>query len=151
MVALYIRKLTSSTDRFVVYPEIQNFLGIDYFVFVPVKDKTEACTPAKMPRPSKSSVLYLIQVATGASHRGDTIGRALDIVKKVFSDMTVSVHVVIIIARGDTLAYPLTKCIFENITILNLYEETSSCLQELLQSNSLLHNFYLQLVKKKPE
>lgn len=151
MVALYIRKLTSSTDRFVVYPEIQNFLGIDYFVFVPVKDKTEACTPAKMPRPSKSSVLYLIQVATGASHRGDTIGRALDIVKKVFSDMTVTIHVVIIIARGDTLAYPLTKCSFENITILNLYEETSSCLQELLQSNSLLHNFYLQLVKKKPE
>lgn len=151
MLALYIKKLTSSTDRFVVYPEIQHFLGIDYFVFVPVKDKTEACTPAKMSRPSKSSVLYLIKVATGATHRGDTIGRALDVVKKVFSDMTITIHVVIIIARGDALAYPLTKCSFENITILNLYEETSSCLQELLQSNSLLHNFYLQLVKKKPE
>lgn len=151
MLALYIKKLTSSTDRFVVYPEIQHFLGIDYFVFVPVKDKTEACTPAKMSRPSKSSVLYLIKVATGATHRGDTIGRALDVVKKVFSDMTITIHVVIIIARGDALAYPLTKCSFENITILNLYEETSSCLQELLQSNSLLHNFYLKLVKKKPE
>lgn len=151
MVAWYIKKLTSSTNRFVVYPEIQNFLGIDYFVFVPVKEKTEACNPAKMSRPSKSSVLYLVQVATGATHRGDMIGRALNVIKKVFSDMNITIHVVIIIARGDAYAYQLTKCSFENITILNLYEKTPSCLQELLLSNSLLHNFYLQLVKNKSE
>lgn len=151
MVALYVKKLTASTDKFVVYPEIQNFLGIDYFVFVTIKEETDVCTPAKMSRPSRNSVLYLMQIATGATHSGDTIGRALDVVKSVFSDTTITIHVVVIIARSDANAYPLTKCSFENITILNLYEETPSCLQELLQSDNLLHNFYLQLVRKKQD
>jgi hypothetical protein len=149
MVASYIKKLAVSTDKFVVYPEIPNLLGFDYCVFVPMKDEMEACSPAKISRPS--SVLYLVQVTTGDSYRGDVIGRALDVVKSVFSDMAITISVVIIIAKGETLVYPLTKCKFENITILNLHEKTSSLLQELLQSNSLLHNFYLQFVRKKQE
>lgn len=55
------------------------------------------------------------------------IGWVLDIVKKVFLDMIVFVYVVIIIVRGDIFVYLLIKCIFENIIILNLYEEILSC------------------------
>lgn len=151
-VALYLKELATSVDKFVVYPEIQDFLGMDYFVYVTIRmDETEVCSPAKKLRPCKNSVLYLVQVATGATLRGERIGQALNVVKSVFSDTTVAVHVVIIIARSDTLAYPLTSCCLKNITILNLYEKTSSCLQDLLQSNSLLYNFFLRLVRSKQD
>lgn len=146
--ALYIKQLTVSSDKLLVYPQVQNFMGVDYFVYKTDSSEMEACSPAKILKTKENSVLYLVQVATGATRRGDTIGQALDIVKKVFSDVNVTIHVVVIIAQSDYKPYTLTKCMFENITVLNLYENTSSALQTLMQSNALLYKFYLQLIKK---
>eukprot|EP00105_Crassostrea_gigas_P043142 XP_019927290.1 PREDICTED: uncharacterized protein LOC109620094 [Crassostrea gigas] len=146
--AFYIKQRIGSTDKLLVYPQDQNLLGVDYFVYRTDSGGMEACSPAKKLKTKENSVLYLVQVATGATHRGDTIGQALDVVKRVFSDIDVTIHVVVIIAQSDYTPYTLTKCRFENITVLNLYENSSSVLQTLLQSNALLYKFYLQLIKK---
>lgn len=145
---MYIKQRIGSTDKLLVYPRDRNLLGVDYFVYRTDSGGMEACSPAKKLKTKENSVLYLVQVATGATHRGDTIGQALDVVKRVFSDIDITIHVVVIIAQSDYKPYTLTKCRFENITVLNLYENSSSVLQTLLQSNALLYKFYLQLIKK---
>lgn len=145
--ASYLKQLIGSTDKLLVYPQVQNCMGVDYFVYRTDSGDIEACSPAKRLKTKENSVLHLVQVATGATHRGDTIGQALDVVKKVFSDVDVTIHVVVIIARSDYKPYTLTKGRFKNITVLNLYENSSSVLQTLLQSNALLYKFYLQLIK----
>lgn len=66
-------------------------------------------------------VLYLIIVETDAASRENSISRALDIVKRILSDVNVTIHIVVIISQSDLKPYALTSSKFENITILNLY------------------------------
>lgn len=147
MVALYMKQLVASTETFLVYPQIENCMGFDYFVYC--MNENEACSPSKIPKSKENSTLYLFQVATGATRRGDTIGQALNVVKGVFSDENVTVHAVVVVAQCDQEPYTLTKCRFDNISVLNMYEKTAGIIQKTLQSDRLLYNMYLQLVHQK--
>uniref|UniRef100_A0A8W8NZ98 Uncharacterized protein n=1 Tax=Magallana gigas TaxID=29159 RepID=A0A8W8NZ98_MAGGI len=137
--SLFIKHYAKSYDRFLVYPKIPNFMGIDYFVYY--TDKEGCSSPKRVNVEEKT--LYLVQVATGAMHRGDTIGQALNVVKQIFVNENVAVHVVVVVATKNQESFTLTKCAFQEISVLDLGETE----ELLLQQNSLLHQFYLELVR----
>ncbi|XP_061188195.1 uncharacterized protein LOC133196303 [Saccostrea echinata] len=141
--SLFIKQLSKSVDRFLVYPLITNFMGVDYFVFYNVcVDNNEGCTSRKRVKVQEKT-LYLVQVATGAMHRGDTIGQALNVVKQIFANEDVIVHAVVIVASQNKRSFTLTRCAFENISVINL----NGTEKPLLQNNCLLYQFYLELLK----
>ncbi|XP_061174968.1 uncharacterized protein LOC133184121 [Saccostrea echinata] len=131
---------------FLVYPQIDTFMGFDYFVYT---DRRKGSPPPpKVAKDKSNSKLYLIKVATGVSHSGDAMGRSLDIMKRIFADENVTLHAVVITARNDIKQFTLLRCSFENITVLNLYSKNSTnFVQSLLQSNNCLNKLYLQLIK----
>nr|XP_034324330.1 uncharacterized protein LOC105343598 [Crassostrea gigas] len=141
--SLFIKQLSNNFDKFLVYPLIPNFMGVDYFVFYNVSvDRCEGCTSSKRIKVQEKT-LYLVQVATGAMHRGDTIGQALNVVKQIFANENVVVHAVVIVASQNKESFTLTKCAFENISVINLHGTE----KPLLQNNCLLYQFYLELLK----
>lgn len=140
--SLFIKHYAKSYDRFLVYPKIPNFMGIDYFVYYTDSDEKEGCSSPKRVKVEEKT-LYLVQVATGAMHRGDTIGQALNVVKQIFVNENVAVHVVVVVASKNQESFTLTKCAFQKISVLDLGETE----ELLLQQNSLLHQFYLELVR----
>ena len=143
--SVYMKQLAVTNDRFVLYPHIEKLMGFDYFIYLgdeKIDEEQEDCPPSK--KPKTIQILYAVQVATGATHRGDSIGQALEVVKKIFSDTNIKVHAVVITARSDSDRYILTKCKFSNITVINLHGKN---LQTIMEKNTLLHQFYLQLIK----
>lgn len=141
--SLFIKQLTKSVARFLVYPQIPNSMGVDYFVFYgDCGEEKEGCTSSKRVKVQEKT-LYLVQVATGAMHRGDTIGQALNVVRQIFVNENVIVHAVVIVASRNKKSFTLTRCAFENISVLNL----DGTEELLLQKSSLLYQFYLELVR----
>lgn len=141
--SLFIKHYAGSVDRFLVYPQIPNFMGIDYFVYYTDSgEEKEGCSSPKRVKVQEKT-LYLVQVATGAMHRGDTIGQALNVVKQIFVNENVAVHAVVIVASKNKESFTLTRCAFERISVLNL----DGTEKMLLQHNSLLHQFYLELIR----
>ncbi|XP_061189253.1 uncharacterized protein LOC133197309 [Saccostrea echinata] len=141
--SLFIKQLSKSFDRFLVYPQIPNFMGVDYFVFYGgCGEEGEGCTSCKKVKVQEKT-LYLVQVATGAMHRGDTLGQALNIVKQLFVNEDIVVHAVVIVASRNKESCTLTRCAFKNISVLNL----DGTEELLLQKNYLLYDFYLELVR----
>lgn len=141
--SLFIKHQAESVDKFLVYPQIANFMGVDYFVYDgDCDEEKEGCSSSKRVKVQEKT-LYLVQVATGAMHRGDTIGQALNVVKQIFVNENVAVHAVVIVASRHKKPFTLTRCAFENISVLNL-DGTEGI---LLQTSSLLYQFYLELIK----
>ncbi|XP_052089281.1 uncharacterized protein LOC127726024 [Mytilus californianus] len=145
---VYLKQQIASRGDFVAFPQSQNFMGFDYFVHQQIETE-ENCPPQKKAKTKKNSVLYLIQVATGCSHRGDTMGKALDVMKKIFSDEDVTLHAVVIIARDDDKPYTLNRCSFKNLSVINLYMKNSDGIQNILQMSRLLYRFYTHLIENK--
>lgn len=136
-----IKQLVALHDRFLVCPH-KSLPGIDYVVHL---RKTKPVSSAKMAKSKQNATLYLCEVAPGTAQQGDVIGRALNVMKRVFSDVNVSVHVVVIIVRNKReRIYTVTRCNFENVTILNLCEEDSKdkVLKKFLFENKLLYKLY---------
>ncbi|KAK3108710.1 hypothetical protein FSP39_013832 [Pinctada imbricata] len=102
VILLREEKEREETKEILFYPKIAN----------------EVDPPQKKPKFQKQ--LNLVQVSTGATHAGETIGRALNVVKQVFSVMDITIHVVIIIARNDRGPYRLQKCKFENVSVIKV-------------------------------
>ena len=148
--AAYMKGLVASHNKFLVYPQIQSFKGFDYYVYDGERGTCgkENSPPPKKLKEERRGVLYLVQVATGASHSGDTIGQALDIVKRVFSDKNLTIHVVVMVVSCDERPYSLLKSSYENITVLNLNSNDQNLmLQDLFRSNLLFHRLFSELVK----
>ena len=132
--ACYIQKELdrNSGKSLLVYPAISNFKGIDYIVYTESNNASHE-TP-KRKKASKTYALYLIQVATGATHTGVTIGETLNVFKKIIKDETI--HVVIFIARKERDKYTLSgNMSFENVSTINL---THMLLRAYLQQSKLL-------------
>lgn len=121
--ALWIKRHMKE-NPFLLHVEVGNLMGVDYFVYNPydkcATSQEWSCSAAKSPRLSHEGVLYLVQVASGASHRGDTIGRAFNIVKDVLSEKNIIIHVVVLVSSRSAEPYTLTKCRFENASVINL-------------------------------
>lgn len=145
---VYLKQQIASIGDFVAFPQFENLMGFDYFVHQQIETE-ENCPPKKKAKTQKKSVLYLIQVATGCSHRGDTMGKALDVMKKIFSDGDVTLHAVVIIARDGDKPYTLNRCSLENLSVINLYTKNSDGIQNILQMNRLLYRFYTHLIENK--
>lgn len=96
------------------------------------RDTDESSPPKKKAKTGKHCVLYLIQVVPGSFHVGNIMGKALDVMKKIFSDGQVTLHAVVIIVREDDKQFTLNKCIFENLSVVNLYTRNSDGVQKLL-------------------
>jgi hypothetical protein len=142
--SLFIKQLSKSLDRFLVYPKMPHSMGVDYFVFYGncgIKQEEE-CSSSKRVKVQERT-LYLVQLATGAMQRGDTIGPALNIVKQFFVNESVAVHAVVMVISRNKKSFTLTRCAFENISVLN-FDGTEEL---LLQKNSLLYQFYFELIK----
>ncbi|VDI14465.1 Hypothetical predicted protein [Mytilus galloprovincialis] len=146
---VYLKQQIASIGDFVAFPQSQTLMGFDYVVHQQIETE-ENCPPTKKAKTKQNSVLYLIQVATcSRSHRGDTMGRALEVMKKIFSDVDVTIHAVVIIGRDDDKPYTLNRCSFENLSLINLYTRNSDGIQKILQMNRLLYRFYTHLIENK--
>ncbi|XP_065922138.1 uncharacterized protein [Magallana gigas] len=141
--SLFIKQISKSFDSFLVYPQIPNFMGVDYFVFDcgMCGEVNEGCSPSKMVKVQEKT-LYLVQVATGAVHRGDTLGKALNVVKQIFANENVVVHAVVVFTSQSKNSFTLTKCAFKNISVINL----NGTEKPLLQNNIAVMRLYQRIM-----
>lgn len=143
--ALWMIKKMNRTS-FMFYPQIENLMGVDYFIYRFVRSDEDIARKAKKPR--LEHVLYLVQVATGGSHRGDTFQRAQDIVKKILCNENVKVQAILLVSTRSLKPFKLTKCQLNFGTfVINMCEKSllhkidacDKCLSKFLIHGASLH------------
>ncbi|KAK3103641.1 hypothetical protein FSP39_020702 [Pinctada imbricata] len=125
-------------ENFIIHPDIANLMGVDYFCKIGSIRKMEDRKQMKC-----EECLFIVQVATGASHNGKTVGEALDTVKGVLAGEDLTIHVVIIIVVESLLhPYRLNKCKMQDVSAINLAAKNFI---ENLSDSKMLHQFIMKV------
>ena len=119
-----------------MYPQVSNVLGIDYFAYIP-NYQGSGEPAAKAQKMTNMGTLLLVQVASGASHTGETLGRSLNIVKEVIGECA-RVRIAVLVA-SELRLYPLTRCQLENVSVLRMC--TSCTLDMIKRTHGTLYKF----------
>ncbi|XP_063439543.1 uncharacterized protein LOC134720909 isoform X2 [Mytilus trossulus] len=129
----------------IVHPAIDNMKGFDYVVYMCTDTGSNVGgKKAKKPKQQGMPILHLVQVATGATHTGRSVGEALKIFKSVMNGF-VHLHVTFIIARKECSTYSLNgNMSFENASVVNL---THLAIGEMIAQSKLL-NSIVGMVKR---
>ena len=103
-----------------------------------ISTESESTSRAKKPKQQGMQIVLLVEVATGATHTGVSLGEALDVFKSVMNGL-VTLHVTFIIARKERDTYKLNgNMTFENVSGINL---THVAVGNLISQSKLLSGF----------
>ena len=126
-------------ENFIIYPDIANLMGVDYFCKIGSIRKM-----GDRKQMECEECLFIVQVATGASHNGKTVGEALDTVKGVLAGEDLTIHVVIIIVVESLLhPYRLNKCKLQGCFCNQ--PRSQKLKKNLVSDNKMLHKFIMKV------
>ncbi|XP_052065591.1 uncharacterized protein LOC127705314 [Mytilus californianus] len=124
--ALFLKEeIKKNRDQtLLVYPSVQNLVGFSYFLYTAYTHSQcginkETCSSVPVKRKRNEGTLFLVRVATGFSHTGLTMHKALEVFQNTLKE--VSLHAVVLIATHRSTLYTLTgNCGFKHLSVVNI-------------------------------
>lgn len=120
-----LRQISKDTSKpRLLHPNVSNFSGIDYVVYVPASRSEGNCIKSMR----HCDRIYLVQVIAAQTHGSRTAAETLDVVNALIESermRTIEVHLTFLTITKDNSSLKLKDCIeFQNISHINIGDES---------------------------